>query len=232
MLQLWQWDQSAFRAIHVGLHRDWLDSLMQALSFSGLGYIQALWLLVVIFHVKLPKALWLGVALGITVAIGVAERSALASAAALLGFALFASLKRPIAICALVSLVASGLIRLIIAELVDRQRPSNFSFAVPLENVFGGRSFPSGHTTTTFAIFTVILWAMCKKREDGWYICTIFLWTCLVGFSRIYVGVHYPLDVFGGSLLGLAIGSLCYWIWCQKGWLPMDQESENPILES
>ena len=231
MLQLWQWDQMAFKSIHVGLHRDWLDSLMKALSFSGLGYAQAIWFLAAIFLGRFPKGLGFGVALGVTVAIGFAEKSVLASAATLLGFALFATQKRAVAFCALASIVSSGIIRVVFAEIIDRQRPSNFSYALPLENIFGGRSFPSGHTTTTFAIFAVIVWAL-QKREDGWFICTVCLWACLVGLSRVYVGVHYPLDVLGGAVLGFAVGSLCYWIWCQKGWLEQAQESSEVSSES
>ena len=36
------------------------------------------------------------------------------------------------------------------------------------------------------------------------------MWATIVGYSRIYLGVHYPADIFGGALLGTLIGFLCY----------------------
>ncbi|KLU60066.1 undecaprenyl-diphosphatase BcrC [Peptococcaceae bacterium CEB3] len=63
-------------------------------------------------------------------------------------------------------------------------------------------SFPSGHTTTSFAPATVLFR---KSKSIG--VAALAL-AALIGFSRIYVGVHYPLDVLGGVVLGGLIGWL------------------------
>lgn len=57
-------------------------------------------------------------------------------------------------------------------------------------------SFPSGHTQLAFTIATFL--AMVSRR-DAFY---LFLMAFLIGLSRIYVGVHYPLDVLSGAIVG------------------------------
>jgi membrane-associated phospholipid phosphatase len=58
-------------------------------------------------------------------------------------------------------------------------------------------SFPSGHTLFV-AGGAVVLWLFLR----GWWAALLTVEAGLVGFSRIYVGVHYPIDVVGGALLG------------------------------
>ena len=71
---------------------------------------------------------------------------------------------------------------------------------IPLVRI-GGYSCPSGHTLASFAASTAIF---CFYRKAG--IAALLLAT-LIGFTRLYVGVHYPTDVLFGALLGLLLGA-------------------------
>ena len=66
-------------------------------------------------------------------------------------------------------------------------------------------SFPSGHATASFAAATAVFWC-CDKR----YSWTAYLLAVLIGFSRIYLVVHYASDIIGGALVGFVAGSLAY----------------------
>jgi len=62
-------------------------------------------------------------------------------------------------------------------------------------------SFPSGHTALAFATATFLFFGYSKK------VGVIFLiWAFLVGYSRVYVGVHYPIDVLVGMIIGVVCG--------------------------
>jgi undecaprenyl-diphosphatase len=77
----------------------------------------------------------------------------------------------------------------------------NFTILEQAKEAAAGYSFPSGHTTTAFATFGSIA-ATTRKRGT---VALCLLLAVLVGFSRMYLGVHTPLDVAAGALTSLGL---------------------------
>lgn len=117
----------------------------------------------------------------------------------------------PILIFLLLSVGASDLTSsFLIKHNVERIRPCNdldFQKNVQLRAPCGsGFSFTSSHATNhmTIAIFLILVLSRFLKKNRF----LLFFWAVSIGFAQIYVGVHYPLDVLFGFLLGGLIGSI------------------------
>jgi len=110
-------------------------------------------------------------------------------------------------------LFAAGMSDAICAQIikpwVGRIRPSHeFIEYINLLVSKGGKwSFPSNHAANSFAFATVLSYFYEKNK--------IFLFSVasIIAFSRVYVGVHYPMDVFFGSLIGYTISWIILSIW-------------------
>lgn len=101
---------------------------------------------------------------------------------------------------AAISLALVGLINNeIIKPLVARPRPFHQAELELLLGPPGGYSFPSGHTSSSFATATAIF---LKDKRLG---TAALIVAALIGFSRLYFCVHFPSDVFFGLLEGILI---------------------------
>ena len=84
--------------------------------------------------------------------------------------------------------------------------PTISEYVRMLEYKGGQYGFVSCHAANLFGLATISS-LLIKKRV---YTLLIFIWAALVGYSRVYVGKHFPLDVICGALFGMLIG---YLIW-------------------
>ncbi len=92
-----------------------------------------------------------------------------------------------------------------------RLRPSHEPALAGLVHRVGGAGgrygFVSSHAANTFALAAYVWWLL--GGAYGW----LWAWAAVVSYSRIYVGVHYPLDIVGGALLGVLCGWLSWWLY-------------------
>lgn len=96
---------------------------------------------------------------------------------------------------------------LVIKQEFKRLRPTYVLNDVALRSpVHYGYSFPSNHATNCFTIATVVA---CAIPEFGFL---AFFGALVIAFSRVYVGVHFPLDVLGSALVGIIMGRLIWWL--------------------
>lgn len=106
--------------------------------------------------------------------------------------------------------ISSGVIK----PLVKRDRPcKNPDLAQDIHLIVAcgsGKSFVSSHATNHFAI--AIYLALLLKILLPAALPLLLFWAASISYCQVYVGVHYPSDVFAGAILGLLIGSFVFWL--------------------
>jgi undecaprenyl-diphosphatase len=111
----------------------------------------------------------------------------------------------------------------IIKPQFHRLRPCDDRVSIPNARFLLGRktspSFPSSHAMNMFT--QAMLFTLLYRRKRVWI--TAFVFAGIIGFSRIYVGVHYPFDVFWGAVFGVIIGGIVYsgYLFVIKKWNPV-----------
>ncbi len=75
-----------------------------------------------------------------------------------------------------------------------------------LDHCSGGFSFTSSHAANHFGIALFIVMTLAPVFKN--YRFAFLLWAAIISYAQVYVGVHYPLDVFCGALIGFTIGYL------------------------
>lgn len=121
---------------------------------------------------------------------------------------------RIMVVLALLSAVAA---RFIFVDLIRffyyRPRPFAVHQVFQLINHDLTGSFPSGHAAFFFALAVVVYFY--NRKISIWF----FIGALLIGLARVFVGIHYPLDILGGAMIGIFTGWLIYKIFSRKNFL-------------
>jgi undecaprenyl-diphosphatase len=119
---------------------------------------------------------------------------------------------RPTAGALTLTLVATAVAVLVLKHAVRRIRPCN---CLPDVHVLWSVapkdfSFPSGHTTGAFAFAAfVVIFGRSRRSAAAHVVASVgaLLYALGVGVSRVYLGFHFPSDVLGGAIVGIAVGA-------------------------
>jgi undecaprenyl-diphosphatase len=102
----------------------------------------------------------------------------------------------------LAGVVLADALSYVLRYAIGRDRPPvDYPDPAPLVRVPGNPSFPSGHASTAFACAALLAWLTPLPAVPLFGLAT------LIAFSRVYTGVHYPLDMIAGAVLGLAVAT-------------------------
>lgn len=75
-----------------------------------------------------------------------------------------------------------------------------------LDHCSGGFSFTSSHAANHFGLAMFVVMTLAPLLKNYRY--TFFIWAAIISYAQVYVGVHYPIDVFVGALIGISAGYL------------------------
>jgi undecaprenyl-diphosphatase len=123
--------------------------------------------------------------------------------------------RKTIALPISVTLILSILLNVALKSIFARERPDILRLINETSY-----SFPSGHAMNNATFYTILVFLICKFIKNKplkvalTTLCITL--TIAIGFSRVYLGVHYAGDVLGGWLIGFAISTFIYFIWNGK----------------
>lgn len=108
----------------------------------------------------------------------------------------------------------------------ERWRPSHEPTLEGIVRILNGYKggpfgFVSGHATNSFALATFVSYFL----RNRWLTLSLFVWASVNGYSRIYLGVHYPGDVICGAMLGILIsyGTISFMNFIEKKYVTFKQ---------
>ncbi len=131
--------------------------------------------------------------------------------------ALLLAKKRHLSFIVFVSFATSGIFAQVLKDFISEARPAlflqktNYPYFIDHVTLHNFHSFPSGHSTSAFALVSIIAFAVKDKK----YAIPLLMLGALVGYSRIYLGQHFLLDVSVGSFIGVLFSIIC-WVGFQK----------------
>ena len=111
--------------------------------------------------------------------------------------------------------IADQVISSFMKPFFERLRPSHEpgmrDIVAIVDGYRGGKyGFASSHAANTFGIATLI-WLMLRGHRP--WMGLLFLWPALVGYTRIYLGVHYPGDILAGFVVGFFSALISWYLW-------------------
>lgn len=113
---------------------------------------------------------------------------------------------------AFADIVSSHLLKPLFHRLRPCQNPAlSDSIRLVLQHCSGAFSFPSSHASNHFALGLFL--GLVFRKEKPIILYLGILWAAIISFAQVYVGVHYPSDVFGGMLVGLFVSILNYYVY-------------------
>jgi undecaprenyl-diphosphatase len=143
---------------------------------------------------------------GFFIALGTVEKLGLIWA--LMAFVLALRMRRgigPAVVLAVVTLLttfAADSASFGVKDLVNRARPADLHPQIHPLYVVHSSSFPAGHAATAFAGATLLSYIAPRLLP------LFVVLAAVIGFSRVYVGVHYPTDVLAGAAIGVMVGAV------------------------
>lgn len=116
----------------------------------------------------------------------------------------------------IIGLVLTDQLSTLTKFLVERFRPTHNIYMDGMVHIVkgyvgGNYGFVSSHAANVFGVAMI---SSLFIRNKIWCI-SIYVWAVLVAYSRIYLGVHFPLDILGGAMLGMGISGLVYFVHLQ-----------------
>jgi membrane-associated phospholipid phosphatase len=110
--------------------------------------------------------------------------------------------------------LSDGMSSHIVKPLFKRTRPCSDTIVAPqftpTIDCSSGYSFTSSHAANHFGIvFALCLFFYKRKR---WILWLGILWAGSISFAQVYVGVHYPIDISGGAVIGISISLFIHWV--------------------
>ncbi|HEX8278944.1 MAG TPA: phosphatase PAP2 family protein [Segetibacter sp.] len=118
---------------------------------------------------------------------------------------------------ALTDFISASLLKPLIGRLRPCQDPA---IKFEINNIAGCGgifSMPSSHASNHFGLST--FWFLVIRNTLGKRWFGLWFWAFIIGYAQVYVGVHYPGDIFIGALFGIAVGSWTYYLfkqWAKK----------------
>jgi len=114
----------------------------------------------------------------------------------------------------------------IVKKTIERLRPCqdpNMDEERLLVRCGSGYSFTSNHAANHFAVSMFLIFTLGRRFRK--LIIPLFLWAATIAYAQVYVGVHYPLDVVCGAILGTLMAYLGTYVYSLSGHRSIDWEN-------